>query len=377
MKNQRKAFLAQAIALSLTALAAQSAQASDYVFSDLGTITGPNAIYAGADGINNLGQVVGFTTPTNLPTIWNGGSRTPLALLPGSASGIAIGINNVGQSVGWVGAGADTVPVRWDGTAATALTPLAPGYSIAWSINDLGQAAGFGLGPDGNFHAVTWNGTAPTDLGGLGGTFSVAYRINDTGQIVGSSDTVGDEASHAVQWSNGSFTDLGTLGGNNSSASGINNAGQIVGDSVIADGITTHAAYWASATSAPADLGSLGGESYAKAINSSGQIVGYSFTADGSRKATLWDASGIHDLNSYLPADLAAAGWNLYYATFINDNGVIVGVASSGPNPAASTLGIFQLTPTAVPIPGAVWLFGSAIAGLLGGGLRNRQRVLP
>jgi hypothetical protein len=65
-----------------------------------------------------------------------------------------------------------------------------------------------------------------------------------------------------------------------------------------------------------------------------------------------------------------AAGWVLQKAAGINDHGWIVGTATN------SVLGItdghaFLLSPTAVPAPGAVWLFGSAMAGLIGFGRRK------
>ena len=49
-------------------------------------------------------------------------------------------------------------------------------------------------------------------------------------------------------------------------------------------------------------------------------------------------------------------------ATGINDNGWIVGDAT---NINSGLTHAFLLSPTTVPVPGAVWLFGSGLIGLL------------
>jgi hypothetical protein len=69
------------------------------------------------------------------------------------------------------------------------------------------------------------------------------------------------------------------------------------------------------------------------------------------------------DLNDFLPADLVAAGWILNNAGDINDDGVIVGGAFNPLN--GDAIASFKLTPTTVPVPGAVWLFVSALAGMI------------
>ena len=176
-------------------------------------------------------------------------------------------------------------------------------------------------------------------------------------------------------WDGTAITDLGTLGGTNSDAWAINEAGQIVGSSLLADDATTHAVLWNGTNLT--DLAALGGDgttSVAEDINNIGQIAGWSEIAIGSSHATLWDDAGLIDLNTFLPADLAAAGWVLTEAKGINDNGVIVGYAQNGLDPATALMAAFKLTPTAVPVPGAVWLFGSALAGFVG--VSRRKQVV-
>ena len=223
---------------------------------------------------------------------------------------------------------------------------------------------------------VRWDGTAITDLEPLGGTaWSQAWGINDAGQAVGNADIDNGAAYHAMLYSGATITDLGTLGGTNSDAHAINEAGQIVGWSLLADDETHHAVLWNGTNLT--DLAALGGTgtfSSAEDINNFGQIAGYSEIAIGSSHATLWDGASLIDLNDFLPKNLADAGWVLTQGKGINDDGTIVGWAQNGSDPATALTAAFKLTPTAVPVPGALWLFGSALAGFVG--MSRRKQAL-
>ena len=362
--------LAQAISLAILALAANQAQAVNYTFSDLGTMTGPYSGY-GANGVNDSGQVAGYGTDANgvwAAIRWNGDTATALPYGTGGESGLGIGINNAGQIAGYNNypAPADhSDAIRWDGNTPVTLDNLGFGYfSAGLGINNLGQTVGLSWAGS-TFHPTRWDGASITDLGTLGGSNGQAWGINEAGLIVGNSDTTNDDANHATLWNNGIAIDLGTLGGTNSNAITINNHGQIVGGSLVSGDAMTDATLWSVGGSGPIDLGSLGtGGSIAEAINDSGVIVGGSTLADGSVRATLWDGGNIIDLNNYLPANLIAAGWVLNQANAISGTGIIVGWAGNTLDPNLG--GSFKLTPSAVPVPGAVWLFGSALAGFVG-----------
>ena len=370
--------LAKAVALGIVALAATKAHAIDYTFNDLGSVSGPYASY-GANGINNLGQVTGFvqTGPGSndlSAATWTGNNITLLNNLPGAIMSLGTAINDAGQTAGYnyYGAAADLYHgIRWDGTTPVQLGDLGGGYQTSGnSINNSGQIAGTSWNGTAR-HAVSWEGAAITDLGTLGGTQSYGQGLNDSGQVVGYAFTTNNDAIHAAAWSGGITTDLGTLGGTSSFAWGVNNAGQIVGDSYTAGDSNDTPTLWNSAGSAPVDLGALhefGG--FAQAINNAGQIVGVSYLADYSGVATLWQNGSIIDLNSLLPAETHAAGWSLNFAAAINDHGAITG---SMANSITHSSGIFTLTPTAVPLPAGVWLFGSALAGFVG--LKRRKQV--
>jgi probable HAF family extracellular repeat protein len=359
--------LRHAIAAVALGLATGQAQAVNYTFSDLGTMTGLYSGY-GANGVNNLGQVSGYGNDASgvwAAIRWNGDTATALPYGSGGTSGLGIGINNAGQIAGYNSypVAADRYDaIRWDGGTAVALDNLGFGYfSAGLGINNQGQVVGESWAGT-SIHPTLWNGTAVTDLGTLGGSSGEAWSINEAGQIAGSSNTTNDEAKHATLWNSGAIIDLGTLGGTTSNAFSIDNLGQIVGKSLLTGDAISHATLWNVDGSAPVDLGSLGVGSVAEAVNDAGIVVGGSNMADGSEHATLWTGGSMIDLNIYLPADLVAAGWILNQANAISGNGIIVGWAGSTLDPTVRAS--FKLTPSAVPVPGAVWLFGSALAGL-------------
>ncbi|NJA04929.1 hypothetical protein HC024_04105 [Methylococcaceae bacterium WWC4] len=372
--NRAKSF--KAIVLPLLAggllLAAAGQAHATYSFYDLGTAGGP---YSMALAINNVGQITGTNsrgTSTRddgwVFSTWNG---TTMSVGDYDSHGMAI--NSSGQVAGgfaprsfWIFAS------TWNGSVRTDLNDLGgrsdPLWSDATGINDLGQVVGISKAPGTTAPTpVLWNNNInPTVLNTLGGQSGRAFGINNSGLAVGDSFTTGDGASHASLWNTNnqnSPSDLGTLGGTDSSALAINAGNQIVGWSSTTDDLAEHAVLWDGDTIN--DLGTLGGlNSRAQALNVAGAIVGWSELANGSRHASLWNGGGILDLNSLLDPALISAGWVLTDAAGINDHGWIVGTATN------SLLGItdghaFLLSPTAVPVPGAVWLFGSALAGLL------------
>jgi len=357
--------LAQAVALGILAFAANQSQATDYTFSDLGTVSGP---YAGmtVSGINNPGQVIGGDGVT--PYVWTGDVASPLDTQPDMDLTSGAAINDLGQTAGsnYSIAQDRGYPIRWNGSSATVVDTLGGGFiSAALAINNSGQMVGaswFGS----SFHPVRWDGNTITELDTLGGSAGVGGGINDAGIVVGQSRITNDDANHATLWIGAAATDLGTLGGTGSTANDINNKDQIVGWGNDINDISDHAILWNGLNATPQDLGTLGGDySAAQAINDFSQIVGSSTLVDGSTHAVLWDTtSNLIDLNAYLPAELSTAGWVMTYGFGINNSGVIVGYLSNTAD--TSLAAAFKLTPTTVPVPGAVWLFGSALAGFMG-----------
>jgi probable HAF family extracellular repeat protein len=196
-----------------------------------------------ANGINNAGNVVGYTftdystraaflntngVVTNLGNLGFGGE---------SSYTVANGINNAGQVVG-AGTTASYAEHAFIWTAAGGMTDLGTlgGLSsIAWAINDNGQVVGSSSTSSSSTHAFLWSAAGGMiDLGTLGGATSRANALNDNAQVVGESLTASD-SEDATIWENGQAFDLNNLIGPDSGyvlndATGINDAGQIVVD---------------------------------------------------------------------------------------------------------------------------------------------------
>jgi probable HAF family extracellular repeat protein len=253
--------------------------------------------------INDRGQIAGFNRELSIQgVVWEHGTTIELGTLTGSdgESG-AFGINNRGQVVGYSGIGGSYHAVLWEHGTIADLSTLtgSEGWSLASGINNRGQIVGYsGIGS--SYHAVLWENGTITDLGTLSGPagFSVANGINSRGQIVGSSWSGSyGYPGHAVLWENGTITDLGTLAGSEgrSLAVDINNRGQIVGYSGIGSCCHVHAVLWEHGTIT--DLGTLsgpGGVSVAYGINNRGQIVGVSLTDSGIQRGVLWEPVATH-----------------------------------------------------------------------------------
>ena len=346
------------------------AGAQSYTFTTLGTQGGESSF---ANGINNHGQVVGYSQTTGNAAqhavIWSERATTELGTLGGNYSE-AQAINDAGQVAGFSYVNGDVVHATvWNGTTATDLGTYGGKYSYALGINSAAQVVGWSTTSSGEGHATVWNGTTPTDLGTLGGNYSIAFGINGGGTIVGSAYSADPTVPLATLWNVSAPIPLGgTFSGRYSAAQGINGAGQIVGyRQTIA---SQQAVLWNNAGAAPTVLASLGGTiSDAQGINATGQVVGHSQTTAGVLHATLWDGSSTIDLNTFA----VGAGWVLQTATGINDNGWITGTAV---NNLTGLSEAYLLIPSAVPLPGG---FSLTFAGLsmLGFVIRRRKAVRP
>lgn len=367
----------------------QTAQANTtYDFTPLGTLSGA-ANYSYAAAINNAGQVVGYGVQQGYlrATLWSSGNIIDLhSSFPANSfsSAEARDINDAGQIVGVALSGDGPHAVIWNNGSYSDLNPLGfGGGHYAYAINSAGQTAGSSPPSLGFPHpgiAIIWHNGNRIELGGQGEAYSGGYGINDAGLVAGSRampTTLEDGSIYyaplrATIWDGTNVTDLGTLNeGGYSEALDINNAGQVVGyGSAASDPNIVHAILWEGG--GIIDLGTLGGsDSTALAINQIGQIVGSSkISGDTETHATLWHNGIIIDLNNYLDASTASAGWVLVQANDINDDGWIVGVASN------ANLGIgmqgFLLSVTAVPEPATYAMF---MAGLGLVGFKGRRRA--
>ena len=122
------------------------------------------------------------------------------------------------------------------------------------------------------------------------------------------------------------------------------------------------------------DLGVLGTkaglQSFAYGLNNIGDVVGATQTdSSSSGVAFLYHDGTMRDLNNLVDP---ALGWQLEYATGINDLGQVIGV---GATPAGS-LDSYLLTPV-VPEPGSVGVFLATLAWGLCGRRRHQRIMLP
>jgi probable HAF family extracellular repeat protein len=208
-----------------------------------------------ASAINNSGQVAGYaengiadsTCPqgvvnfmVDLPVMWDKGIAKALPTISGDPDGVAFGINNRGQAVGYSGTcTAANYAVVWENGSVTQLPDLGDPGAIAFAINGHNQVVGQAVNSDGTALAALWQNNTVTALGGLlpGDVSSFATSINDRGQVVGSSFDSRGNWSRGLLWQNGMMIDLNTVFPASSnlfvvSASNINESGQIAGMAV-------------------------------------------------------------------------------------------------------------------------------------------------
>jgi probable HAF family extracellular repeat protein len=324
-----------------------SALAQTYTITEIGVLKGDNE--SSGFWLNSAGQVVGCSdngTPLGYPCTGNTAGQhaflwsksaglKDLGTMSGGTISGAIGINDAGQVVGYSNvkgsSASDSFAFLWTPAAGmTNLGTLSGGNSsCAFEINSAGVIAGDSFISNGHVNAASWTNNKIRNLGALTKSiFTAALDINDNNQIVGESIfTYGPPLqSHAFEWSAAlGMKDLGTLaGGTTSMANAINYSGVMVGQSNSGAFPNWHAVMWNAARKIQ-DLGILSDGTYsvAFAINDSDEVVGYGDISNIAEHAFLWtQAAGMRDLNSLIPAN---SGWVLINANAINRLGQITG----------------------------------------------------
>jgi probable HAF family extracellular repeat protein len=328
---------------------------------------------AEATGINDLGQVVGWSW------IQYGITGHPFRTAPNQpinpatddlgANGYPYGINNLGQVVGGVNASGHGHPFRTGpnqpiNPATDDLGTLGGDEAYACAINGRGEVVGDSMMPD-NEHGHGFR-TRPglpidpaiDDLVTLGGPSSSARAINSLGQVAGSAERA-DSFQHAFRTAPGkainpATDDLGTLGGNTSAAGAINDLGQVAGYSYKLDPGVCHV--FRTAPNRPIDpatddLGALYNSTpTVRDMNNRGDIVGDLLTPDDEMRAFAVLGSTMYDLN-----DLVEGKLNLQEAHGINNAGQIVANGDDGR--------AYRLDP--IPEPSTSLLLSAGVLGLL------------
>ena len=168
---------------SVTTPAARSAALlHQFTIQDLGTFGGDEA---GALGINELGEVVGFA---QLPSgdvrafIWRAEQGKQSLGTLGGANSRARAINDRSEVAGISEIGVESDLVHaflWtEEDGLRDLGALGEGFSEAWAINNRQEVVGSSEDPENRPRAFLWQpGRGMRDLGTLGGTESAAFGI--------------------------------------------------------------------------------------------------------------------------------------------------------------------------------------------------------
>lgn len=297
----------------------------------------PLAVYGW--GVNESGQAVGtslINSPYKTAFVTGADGVGITALMPGTSGSrsFATGINDGGQVVGFSTtstagyySGGQAFFAAADGTIHT----LGGTGSRAFGVNSSGQVAGMNAG---TAFITDANGGALHSLGTLTGSgSSYGTGINDKGQVVGfSSSAAGSPHAFVTDVNGGAMHDLGALYGGSSYASGINEHGQVVGSSVFkaSSGLVVSHAFITDADGTMRDLGSLdnrvaGMSSFATGVNDNGIVVGYGMSSGGWHAfITGTNGQGMYDLNSLV------SGLSLSYAWGVNNENQVLAQGSGG-----------------------------------------------
>lgn len=237
-----------------------------------------------ARDINDAGVIVGTANAGGVDlghaVLWSGGSVQDIGTLGTGDYSEAWGVNNLGQVVGWSYTNGASLGVHgFLYTEADGLVDLTPvsdtGYAL--DINDAGQVTGYKTALFG-FHAFRWQVGTFADLGVLPGfAHSFGWAINASGRVTGSSTSASGNSERLFRFTDGSgLQNLGGTGEHNV-ALGINASGQVVGTR---GRIQTRALLYTDEAGLR-DLDTLIDPSLgwvllaANDINDAGQIVGY------------------------------------------------------------------------------------------------------
>lgn len=333
------------------------AVAGTMIFTDLGVL--PGDTFSNSVAISPDGTIVG-TGATSIgehSVLWSGGSVSQIPA--GGSLNFPGGVNDAGQvsATLYNNSDSNTQAVVLAGGGVTSLAALpGNGSTKAYGINASGTVVGVATDSGGTVRPVMWTGSGVQNLSSqLGGGSGTARAINDAGAVVGYITSSSGNRAFLVDGSGASLL----AGGSNDGAMAISSNGLIAG--YVSLGGHAHAALWTDF--GLTDLGFLGNASYGEGVNDLGEVVGYAGYADGSLRALMWDSSGVHDLNSYLPVGSSMV---LTEAAAVNDAGQIIGEARL----ANGDYHAFLLSPqvstaSSVPEPVAMALFLVMIIGMI------------
>src|SRR3954463_11208353 len=334
------------------------AGAARYTIENLGDV---NGVMPTVSGMNAAGMVAGSVdTETGVRAVRyvNGRKWEFIPGLENASFSQANGINADGEVVGMYftsNSSGDLVSQGFrysDDGGLVDVGPVAGGSSsVAWAINNYGEAVGSSSMPNGEIGFSALRGPAAVGLpiGGLGTT---ACGIND-GRFVAGSWTP-SSATHAFLYHMGDRTAIDIpllISSGFAQACAIDAAGRVGGQASVRGG-ATHAFVYANG--AVKDIDTFGSSVSNVESIAAGKSVGW-YTLAGKHSAFVHtDGDGSKDLNAPV-AD--AAGWVLSDAKGVSANGMIVGEGTFNGVPA-----VFRLPPIAASADTTAPVFTSLTA---------------
>jgi probable HAF family extracellular repeat protein len=194
------------------------------VVTNLATLGGDRS---SATGINELGQVVGYSengAGDRIPFVWSDGVMQTLPLLGGTSSAQPLDINDAGRIIGQSG----DIAVVWDATRIRTVG-LAPHSTTVVDLNESGDVVGH-LNTGLEIQSFVFGSGGVRFLGSLGGSVTEAMAINEDGLVVGMASTAtADQGLIAFLWQDGHISPLTDIGGTQMTVQAVNGHGQVVG----------------------------------------------------------------------------------------------------------------------------------------------------
>lgn len=298
----------------------------------------------GVKDLNDSGQASGYAVVNGVGVgfISTTSGYTPVAAPQGWTILDIGGINDAGQVAGSGYNGNTDQPFVGTSSSGSAI-PLPAGWTEAsgdW-INGSGQVMGNGLLDDSTNLAFigTTSGSVAIPLP-AGSTGASGLAINNLAQIVGSAGS-GSAVSFAFIGNTSTASAIPIPGNVSSSAVAINEAGEVAGEISFNFGTQAFIGNASGYSLIPLPSGASSVGVSAGGINDSGVVVGY-----GPLGGWIWDPiNGTILLNA-----LVSTGWDVWSASAINNNGVILasGTYNNGP------LEFFELVPVPEPATGVL-----------------------
>jgi probable HAF family extracellular repeat protein len=360
------ALIVSAVVLPIPSVAQQS-----FTLTDLGFLPGNSPFKeSGSLGINNAGQVVGFSY-LNEYYISSGGFTfgyiDPVGFFWDPVSGItaifqsmfpdsgyitnATAINDVGTIAGVVRPLRQSLqPFLLPSSGTPQMLPAGANGGYVGNLNNSNLSVGYTTDTTFDNHAALWmsDGTL-VNLNPPGGD-SQANDINAAGQVVGTSNTgSSDPPNLPFVWDSVHGTQILSYSGVGGGAWGINTQGDIAGFlELVAGHAQDHAAIWHNGV--PTDIHPFGVSSQALGINAAGQVIGNVTLANGTSYA-FYSANGTaHLILAMLDTSVP---FNRFTVTGINADGKIIGEASNVP-PNSNVVPqphAVLLTPSSIVLP--------------------------